>query len=79
MRKLSNLAKAYISATILVGVLLLLVSIRQLRWENAWMLLVLMTAASISLIFKVEGSTNRSHYNISFLIYAFALILLGPA
>jgi len=78
MRKLSNLAKAYISATILVGVLLLLVSIQQLRWENAWMLLVLMTAASISLIFKVEGSTNRSHYNISFLIYAFALILLGP-
>ena len=79
MRKLSNLAKAYISATIMVGVLLLLVSIRQLRWENAWMLLVLMTAASISLIFKVEGSTNRSHYNISFLIYAFAFILLGPA
>jgi diguanylate cyclase (GGDEF)-like protein/putative nucleotidyltransferase with HDIG domain len=42
------------------------------------MLLFLTALASLSLIFKVEGATDRSHYNISFLIYSFTFILLGP-
>ena len=42
------------------------------------MILGLSVVASISLILKVEGTTNRSHYNISFFVYAFTLVLLGP-
>ena len=45
--------------------------------EQLWLTILLSGLASLSLILKVEGSTNRSHYNISFVIYAFAFVLLG--
>ena len=78
MQALSNKAKIYISATILAGMLLLIWSFTHLEVENTWMVLALIAGASISLILKVEGPTERSHYNISFLIYAFSFVLLGP-
>ncbi len=78
MQELSNKAKIYVITTILVGVVLLIWSLIQLEPGNTWMLLVLIAGASISLILKVEGATERSHYNISFLIYAFTFVLFGP-
>lgn len=78
MHELSIKAKIYISITILVGLVLLIWSLIQLDIDNVWILLVLIAGASISLILKVEGATERSHYNISFLIYAFTFVLLGP-
>jgi diguanylate cyclase (GGDEF)-like protein/putative nucleotidyltransferase with HDIG domain len=78
MKDLSIQAKVYVIATILVGLVLLVYSLAQLEWSNAWMVLALITCASVALIFKVEGSTNRSHYNISFLVYAFSFTILGP-
>ena len=79
MKALSLKAKLYIIATILAGLVVLVVSISHLYLSELWMLLVLSGLASLSLIFKVEGTTVRSHYNISFLIYSFTFILLGPA
>ncbi len=78
MKALSIQAKIYIVATIMVGLVLLVFSLTQLEWSNAWMILALITCASVALILKVEGSTNRSHYNISFLVYAFSFAVLGP-
>ncbi|MGW8251591.1 MAG: GGDEF domain-containing protein, partial [Anaerolineales bacterium] len=77
MQELSRKAKLYIFTTILLGLVLLIWSLTQLDYQNGWMLLVLIAGASISLILKVEGATERSHYNISFLIYAFSFVLLG--
>lgn len=79
MRELSAKAKFYIIAVIIGGFLVLATSIPKLYVPDAWMLLVLSSLASLSLIFKVEGATERLHYNISFLIYSFTFILLGPA
>jgi diguanylate cyclase (GGDEF)-like protein/putative nucleotidyltransferase with HDIG domain len=79
MSELSAKAKFYIFAVILGGLLVLATSIPKLYVPDAWMLLVLSGLASLSLIFKVEGATERLHYNISFLIYSFTFILLGPA
>ncbi len=78
MQELSMKAKIYVFTTILIGLVLLIWSLFHLEPGNTWMLLVLMAGASISLILKVEGATERSHYNISFLIYAFTFVLFGP-
>lgn len=79
MKALSIKAKAFLIATYIVGLALLLYSLNHLKMENAWMMVLLITGASIALILKVIGPTDRSHYNISFLIYAFTFVLLGPA
>jgi len=78
MQELSMKAKIYVFTTILIGLVLLIWSLFHLEPGNTWMLLVLIAGASISLILKVEGATERSHYNISFLIYAFTFVLFGP-
>ena len=77
MRNLSIQAKAYILGTIAVGTGLLVWELTNLDWGQIWQLLILGALASLSLILKVQGTTERSHYNISFLVYAFTFVLLG--
>jgi diguanylate cyclase (GGDEF)-like protein/putative nucleotidyltransferase with HDIG domain len=77
MRKLSAKAKAYILGTIFVGIGLFAWELTNLDWGQIWHLLALGALASLSLILKVQGTTERSHYNISFLVYAFTFVLLG--
>jgi diguanylate cyclase (GGDEF)-like protein/putative nucleotidyltransferase with HDIG domain len=79
MKELSLKAKIYIFTIILGGLLVLINSFPKFNVSDPWMLLALSTLASLSLVFKVEGATDRLHYNISFLIYSFTFILLGPA
>jgi diguanylate cyclase (GGDEF)-like protein/putative nucleotidyltransferase with HDIG domain len=78
MKDLNRKAQMYILGTILAGLGLLMWSLIHFDWQKLWMTLALSVLASLSLIFKVEGTTSRSHYNISFLIYAFTFVLLGP-
>jgi diguanylate cyclase (GGDEF)-like protein/putative nucleotidyltransferase with HDIG domain len=77
MKELSLQAKTYIFGTILAGATLLIWNLYQVGIEDIWITLCLAGIASLALIFKVEGTTNRSHYNISFLVYGAALFLLG--
>jgi diguanylate cyclase (GGDEF)-like protein/putative nucleotidyltransferase with HDIG domain len=78
VKSLSLPARVYIVFTILVGSFSLGWNLYRLDREELWTTLALSVLASLSLILKVEGSTKRSHYNISFVIYAFAFVLLGP-
>jgi diguanylate cyclase (GGDEF)-like protein/putative nucleotidyltransferase with HDIG domain len=77
MKGLSFKAKAYILGTILVGSGLMVWNILRLEPSDILYLVVLSSLASLSLVLKVEGATNRLHYNVSFLIYAFTFIVLG--
>lgn len=77
MKALSKPARAYIILTIFLGILLLGWNLLQVDWENVGPTILLSILASLALVLKVEGSTNRSHYNISFVIYAFTFVLLG--
>jgi diguanylate cyclase (GGDEF)-like protein/putative nucleotidyltransferase with HDIG domain len=79
MKDLSRKARVYIVVTYLCGLLVLGLNLPRLNLSDPWMLLSLSILASLSLIFKVEGATDRLHYNISFLIYSFTFILLGVA
>jgi len=77
MKDLSLRARIYVWTVILCGAALLGWNLLHTDWSDVWMILTLGAVASISLILKVEGTTSRSHYNISFFIYAFTLVLLG--
>ena len=77
MRDLSLPAKIYIICSIAIGIAISALSLIDHNWQDNWMLLVLSGLASLALIFKIEGATKRSHYNISFLIYAFSFLTLG--
>jgi diguanylate cyclase (GGDEF)-like protein len=50
-----------------------------LRFEGSRLLMVLalILAASLAQIFKVDGTTKRSHYVFSFVVYSFSLLRLG--
>jgi diguanylate cyclase (GGDEF)-like protein len=77
MRELSLKARAYVLGSILAGCILLGVNFSSYQPGDIWLLVGLAILSSLSLVFKVIGATDRSHYNISFLIYAFSLVLLG--
>ena len=77
MNDLSLKARIYVLGTILVGAGLLVWYLQYLDASKILGTLVMAGLASLALIFKVVGTTNRSHYNISFLIYGASLFLLG--
>jgi diguanylate cyclase (GGDEF)-like protein len=50
------------------------------NWQNQWMpAIILSLLGSLTLLFKVEGATSRTHYNITFMIYGFTIILYGAS
>jgi diguanylate cyclase (GGDEF)-like protein/putative nucleotidyltransferase with HDIG domain len=77
MKELSFSTKMYLCLTYAVGLTIFIWHIDGLDISKPWMLTVLCLLASLALIFKVEGPTNRSHYTFSFLVYGFTFTLYG--
>src|ERR1041385_39084 len=77
MKELSFRAKAYVLGIYITGTLIMAWHLILGEYKNPWMLIVLCSSASLALIFKVEGATNRSHYTFSFIIYSFTFALYG--
>jgi diguanylate cyclase (GGDEF)-like protein/putative nucleotidyltransferase with HDIG domain len=69
MKDLSVKARIYILSIIILGALSIFASFRELDFQNLW--------GALALIFKVVGATERSHYNISFVVYMFTLFTYG--
>lgn len=59
MKDLSLKAKLYILGTILIGSTLIVYNILQLPTSEYLWLVILSVLASLALLFKVEGSTER--------------------
>jgi diguanylate cyclase (GGDEF)-like protein/putative nucleotidyltransferase with HDIG domain len=78
MQKLSWQAKAYITFMLLAGILVLISNLPNFQDQNVGMVLTLGLAAGATQIFKVEGSTAKSSYNISLFLFGFTFYLLGP-
>jgi diguanylate cyclase (GGDEF)-like protein/putative nucleotidyltransferase with HDIG domain len=76
MHSLPTKAKVFLISTIAAGAAIFAGLLLQGKIRDPWTVLALTLAASLSLIFKVEGATNRSHYNISFLVYGFSFFVL---
>jgi len=77
MKELSLPAKFYMIAIYLLGFGLLLWNALNTTPVDFVMAVALAALASLFLIFKVKGATNRSHYTFSFLIYGFAFVHLS--
>ena len=82
MKDFSIQTRVYIIATLIAGFLFLAFFEFQWVWMQAWQktwiqTILLAVLGALSLLFKVEGSTNRTHYNLTFILYGFSLILLG--
>ncbi len=77
MKDLSSLAKTYILTSIVAGIGILAWEATLLPEEIVWEMFVLAAIASAALILKVQGATETSHYNISFLVFGFSFIFLG--
>lgn len=79
MKSLSLPTKLYLYLTYAAGILLFFSEVPRMNLSDAWLLVSLCVLASMTLILKVEGSTNRSHYTFSFLVYGFTFAVYGPA
>jgi diguanylate cyclase (GGDEF)-like protein/putative nucleotidyltransferase with HDIG domain len=79
MRALSAQTKLYLIAMYIAGFTILMWNINRMASGQTWQIIALGVLASLSLILKVEGSTNRSHYSFNFLFYGFTFAVLGTA
>jgi diguanylate cyclase (GGDEF)-like protein/putative nucleotidyltransferase with HDIG domain len=77
MKSFSFITKLYLILTYCAGSLIFAAHIGRVNLENPLMLVVLCVIASLTLILKVEGSTNRSHYTFNFLVYGFTFAVFG--
>jgi diguanylate cyclase (GGDEF)-like protein len=78
MKNFSLKAQIYIILTLAAGSFFIIYSLIQPNLAVTWLeTIILSVIASLALLFKVEGATNRTHYNISFLVYGFTLVFLG--
>ena len=77
MSKLSLSARLYILGTIIAGGALLLWQLSRLPLDGVVLTLAIGGLAALAQVFKVEGPTERSSYNISWVAYGFAFVLLG--
>jgi diguanylate cyclase (GGDEF)-like protein len=77
MKELSSSTKMYIYLTYAAGLAILVWQMSQIDLNNLWITAVLCLVASLTLILKVEGPTNRSHYTFSFLVYGFTFTVCG--
>ena len=77
MKEFSFSTKLYLYCTYTAGIALFTWQMSRMDLSEPWMLGLLCLLASLALILKVEGATNRSHYTFSFLIYGFTFALYG--
>ena len=77
MRELTIPTRLYLFAIYLLGVAFLAWNMLDWQIKEPIMLVILCVLASVALIVKVEGATNRSHYTFSFIVYGFAFVHLG--
>lgn len=77
MGKFSLGTRLYILGTILVGAGFMAWQLNALKPEDVGLLIVVGVLGALAQIFKVEGTTERSSYNISWVVYGFAFLRLG--
>lgn len=77
MKGLSLKAKVYLFTIYICGTVVLLWNLLRLDRSHLFILFVLALLASLATVFKVEGTTSRSHYAINFLLYGFTFFYLG--
>jgi diguanylate cyclase (GGDEF)-like protein/putative nucleotidyltransferase with HDIG domain len=73
---LSWKARIFIISIIAVGLGLSVFNLVNIDWQNYW-LLILTAVAAVAQVYKVEGATRKSSYNLSWVVYGLAFVFLG--
>lgn len=76
MSDLSWNARIFILSIIAVGLGLSVYNLVNIDWHNYW-LLILTGVAAIAQVYKVEGATHKSSYNLGWVVYGLAFVFLG--
>ncbi len=76
MSDLSWKARIFILSTIAVGLGLSVHNLVNIDWQN-YRLLILTGVAAVAQVYKVEGATHKSSYNLGWVVYGLAFVLLG--
>jgi diguanylate cyclase (GGDEF)-like protein len=79
MKLFSLPTRLFMAVIYLAGIAVLISSIGDMEFGSPWLLVALCLLASLALILKVEGPTNRSHYTFSFVVYGFTFAALGTS
>jgi diguanylate cyclase (GGDEF)-like protein/putative nucleotidyltransferase with HDIG domain len=69
-------ARIFILSIITVGLGLSVFNLANIDWQNYW-LLILTGVAAVAQVYKVEGATHRSSYNLGWVTYGLAFVILG--
>lgn len=77
MSQLSHLTKLYLVGIIAAGGVLLVWQLPLLPTSELVLTVVVSALGALAQVFKVEGPTERSSYNISWVTYGFAFVVLG--
>ncbi len=77
MHKISLLAKIYILGTIVLGGTMTAWYVRQVDSTSGWLIAVTCGLAALLQIFKIEGTTARTSYNLSWIVYGASFVLWG--
>lgn len=76
MSDLSWKARIFILSIITVGSGLTVFNLINIDWQN-YLLLILTGVAAVAQVYKVEGATHKSSYNLGWVVYGLAFVLLG--
>jgi len=77
MKEMTISTRIYLFTIYILGAAIFAWSLVSWQVKEPVMLVSLCILASLALIIKVEGTTNRSHYTFSFIVYGFAFAHLG--
>ena len=77
MKEMTLPTRIYLFAIYFLGALLFAWNLLNWQIKEPFMLAILCILASLALIIKVEGTTDRSHYTFSFIVYGFTFAHLG--
>jgi hypothetical protein len=77
MKEMTIPTRIYLFSIYFLGALLLSWNLLEWQVKEPIMLAILCILASLALIIKVEGTTNRSHYAFSFIVYGFTFAHFG--
>ena len=76
MSDLSWKARIFIISIITLGLGLSVFNLANIDWQNYW-LLILTGVAAVAQVYKVEGATHKSSYNLGWVVYGLAFVILG--
>jgi diguanylate cyclase (GGDEF)-like protein/putative nucleotidyltransferase with HDIG domain len=77
MKDLPIKAKIFISATMLLALASLIPTFESFDFADFWLTIALCVITSLTQVVKVEGPTDKSSFNLSWVLYGFSLLLLG--